>query len=324
MMESLEDLIVRPKLQLEGLATGDLLSQVLAQIRLTGDRVYSSRLQVKERVALDARAAHICVLKEGRLKVASAGESPATIESGDLILLPRDPVGLRITAIGGPATLIICRFWFDASSLHAMLFALPWLIHIKRADGAGWLDGIVHFMLLEADDVQPGGALMISRLIDLIVIRTLRTWVHQGRASGWLGGISDPRVARALRTIHEHPRQRWSIEALAKVARMSRSSFCERFTTLVGRSPLRYHNEWRLRLARDMLSKRSARVGEIGIAIGYESEAAFSRAYKVFFGHSPRDDYKSFPSTSSLAGEVARSAGEGSSRLRHTRSETSS
>jgi transcriptional regulator GlxA family with amidase domain len=83
-----------------------------------------------------------------------------------------------------------------------------------------------------------------------------------------------------------------SIDALAAVAGMSRSSFSERFTVLVGRSPLRYQNEWRLTLARGMLTKRSARVGEVGIAIGYESEAAFSRAYKAFFGSSPRVDYK--------------------------------
>ncbi len=112
--------------------------------------------------------------------------------------------------------------------------------------------------------------------------------VHQGHTSGWLGGLSDARIARALKAIHEKPMQRWSIEALADVAGMSRSSFCERFTTLVGRSPLRYQNEWRLSLARDMLVRRDARVGEVGLRIGYESEAAFSRAYKALFGHSPR------------------------------------
>jgi AraC-like DNA-binding protein len=290
MMKSLEDLIIRPELQLQGIATGDLLSQVLSQIRLTGDRVYSSQLQAKERVELEARAAHVCALKEGRLKVTSGGEPATTIDSGDLFLIPRDPENLRITVAEGPATLVVCRFWFDASSLRAMLFALPELIQIRRAEAAAWLEGLVHYLLLEADDGQPGGALMISRLIDLIVIRTLRTWVHQGRAAGWLGGLSDARVARALRKIHEQPLQRWSIEALAGTARMSRSSFSERFTALVGRSPLRYQNEWRLTLARDMLAKRSARVGEVGIAIGYESEAAFSRAYKAFFGRSPRID----------------------------------
>lgn len=292
MTKSLEDLIIRPELQLQGIATGDLLSQVLAQIRLTGDRVYSSRLQAKDRLELEPRAAHVCVLKEGRLKVTSGSEPQVTIESGDLFLLPRDPQGVRITAVAAPATLIVCRFWFDAGSLRAMLFALPWLIHIDRTEAEAWLQGLVHYTLLEVDDGQPGGALMVSRLIDLIVIRTLRTWVHQGRAAGWLGGLSDARVARALRKIHEQPLQRWSIEALARVASMSRSSFSERFTALVGCSPLRYQNEWRLTLARDMLAKRSARVGEVGIAIGYESEAAFSRAYKAFFGRSPRLDYQ--------------------------------
>ncbi|HEV8329993.1 MAG TPA: AraC family transcriptional regulator [Steroidobacteraceae bacterium] len=292
MMKSLEDLIIRPELQLEGIAAGDLLSQVLSQIRLTGDRVYLSRPQVEECVELEARAAHVCVLKEGRLRVTSGSEPAALIDSGDLFLLPRDPEELAITVVDGPATLVVCRFWFDASSLRAMLFALPWLIHIRRAEAAAWLEGLVHYLLLEADDGQPGGALMISRLIDLIVIRTLRTWVHQGRAAGWLGGLSDARVARALRKIHEQPLQRWSIDTLARIARMSRSSFSERFTALVGRSPLRYQNEWRLTLARDMLANRSARVGEVGIAIGYESEAAFSRAYKAFFGRTPRIDYK--------------------------------
>jgi AraC-like DNA-binding protein len=71
---------------------------------------------------------------------------------------------------------------------------------------------------------------------------------------------------------------------------MSRSSFCDRFSALVGRSPLRYQNEWRLTLAKTMLARHNSRIGEVGFAIGYESEASFSRAYKAYFGRSPRDD----------------------------------
>jgi transcriptional regulator GlxA family with amidase domain len=133
---------------------------------------------------------------------------------------------------------------------------------------------------------------MVSRLIDLAVIRTLRTWIHCGPIVGWFGGLADPRIANALKAIHERPMQRWRIEALASIAGMSRSSFCERFTALIGRSPLRYYNEHRLTLARDLLAKQSARVGEVGLSIGYESEAAFSRAYKNLFGHSPREEYE--------------------------------
>ena len=290
MMNPLENLIIHPEMQLEGLAKGDLLSQVLAQIRLTGDRVYSHALVEGQCLTLDEKSAHICVLQQGHLGLERAGQLPVTLEQGDVLLLPHDPTGVVLTAVNGPATLVICRFWFDASSFQAMLFALPRLIHIRQSDAAAWAEGILHFMLLEAHDTQPGGALMISRLIDLVVIRILRTWVQQGVASGWLGGLSDARIARALRAIHATPGRQWRIDALAEISGMSRSNFCERFSTLVGRSPLRYQNEWRLTLAKSMLAKQEARIGEIGFAIGYESEAAFSRAYKAFFGRSPRDD----------------------------------
>lgn len=290
MTDLLENLTILPEMQLEGLATGDLLSQVLAQIRLTGDRVYSSTLEDAERIELDAKSAHICVLQQGQLHIEGADRQTVTIHQGDILLLPHDPSSLRIIASNGPAAVVICRFWFDASSFQAMLFAMPWLIHITQTEAAPWAEGILHFMLIEANDTQPGGALMISRLIDLTVIRILRTWVQQGMASGWLGGLSDARIARALRAMHEKPGQQWRIDALATVAGMSRSSFCERFTALVGRSPLRYQNEWRLTLAKTMMAKHNSRIGEIGFAIGYESEAAFSRAYKAYFGRSPRDD----------------------------------
>jgi AraC-like DNA-binding protein len=290
MTDLLEDLTIRPEMRLEGLATGDLLSQVLAQIRLTGDRVYSTTQAMGQHLTLDEKSSHICVLQKGQLHIESADGQVQTIEQGDILLLPHDPSSLSITASKGPASLVICRFWFDASSFQAMLFALPWLIHIKHAEAAAWSEGILHFMLIEANDTQPGGALMISRLIDLTVIRILRTWVQHGMASGWLGGLSDERIARTLRAIHEKPGQQWRIEALATIAGMSRSSFCDRFSALVGRSPLRYQNEWRLTLAKTMLARHNSRIGEVGFAIGYESEASFSRAYKAYFGRSPRDD----------------------------------
>jgi transcriptional regulator GlxA family with amidase domain len=137
--------------------------------------------------------------------------------------------------------------------------------------------------------MQPGSALMISRLIDLVVIRALRTWVHRGHASSWLGGLADSRIARVLKSIHERPAEPLTIDALAAIAGMSRSSFSERFSALVGQSPLRYRNECRLTLARNLLAKGTLGVGEVASAVGYESEAAFSRAYKAFFGHPPRN-----------------------------------
>ena len=292
MIELPENLTIHPEVTADGAASNDLLSQVLAQIRLTGDRVYPCTLAQQGRLELEAGAAYVCVVTQGVLLIEADGCEPVVIDTGDLVMLPRGAGDLRLVASDAPAAMVLCRFRFDPDSLRGMVSALPQCIHIPRAEGAGWLDGIVHFLMIEAGDVQPGAALMVSRLIDLVVIRALRSWIHRSPASGWLGGLSDARIAAALKAIHERPMQKWSIETLAAIAGMSRSSFGERFTALVGRSPLRYHNEWRLTLARDLLARRGARVGEIGFSIGYESEAAFSRAYKALFGHSPRVDYR--------------------------------
>jgi AraC-like DNA-binding protein len=292
MTELLEHLTNRPESGEGGDTSTDLLSHVLSQIRLTGDRVYSTTLKKRGRLRLQSDAAYVCVVTKGVLRLEQDGCTPLVIDTGDLVLLSRGAGDLRFTASDTSTTVILCRFRFDPDTLRDMIFALPQCIQIRQTESADWLEGIVHFMMVEAGDVQPGAALMISRLIDLVVIRALRTWVHQGNTSGWLGGLSDSRIATTLKAIHERPMQRWSIEALAGIAGMSRSSFCQRFTGLVGRSPLRYHNEWRLGLARNLLAKRNARVGEVGLSIGYESEAAFSRAYKGLFGHSPRDEFK--------------------------------
>lgn len=290
MTGSLENLTDLPDGGPRGGASGDLLSHVLAQIRLTGDHVRSWDVARSQSLDLEAGAAHVLVVAEGALHVEEAGAEAAVIDTGDLVLLPRGPGGARLVASQAPASAIVCRFWFDPHSLRGMIAALPERIHIRRAEGAGWLEGIVPFLMVEVTDDEPGAALMISRIIDVIVIRTLRTWVKRGHTTGWLGALSDPRIAQALKVVHERPLQRWSIDALAEAAGMSRSSFCERFAALVGCSPLRYQNEWRLNLARDMLAARDARVGAIALRVGYGSEAAFSRAYKAMFGHPPRDE----------------------------------
>jgi AraC-like DNA-binding protein len=283
-----ENLTIHPQAEGDGGADADLLSHALSHIRLRGDHVYSCSVAAGERLDRAVGAGHICIVRDGAMEIAGDGHMRTAVETGDLVLLTAAAEGLHMAASDAPATAVVCRFWIEPASLHGMIFALPRCIHIKRAESAAWLEGLVHYMFLEAQDTQPGASLMISRLIDLMVIRTLRCWVHQGQTSGWLGGLSDARIARAVKAIHEHPMQPWSIDELAGLSGMSRSSFCERFAALVGHSPLRYQNELRLTLARDMLARPNARVGETGLSVGYKSEAAFSRAYKALFGHPPR------------------------------------
>ncbi len=287
--ENLSDL---PEEKVRSTVNSDLLSHVLAQIRLSGDGVERVTIAGGKELQLAPDAGHVCVVANGAIRMTSVDGPPVVVAAGDLLMLPNGAKNLRLRAFEAPATVMVCRFRFDPDSLRGMIVVLPDYIHIDGVEGAGWLEGVLHFMMIEVSDIQPGAALMISRLIDLAVIRALRTWIQRGQNSGWLGGLTDARVARTLMVIHEAPAQRWSIETLAGIAGMSRSSFCERFTALVGRAPLRYQNELRLTLARDLLSRQQARVGEIGLSVGYESEAAFSRAYKALFGYSPSSESK--------------------------------
>jgi AraC-like DNA-binding protein len=289
MTELAKNLSILPESAVTGLANGDLLSQVLARMRMTGDCAYSYKLPPFAQLDMSAQSAYACTVTEGVVEIADDHAASSEIRSGELVLLPRGPRDLRIAACNEPATLVVCRFWFDPGSLRDLFFGLPSLIHLRHAETEGWLVNLMKFLLHEAGNDQPGSVLMVSRMIDLLVVRALRAWVHHGHASSWLGGLADQRVARALKAIHEQPPRGLTIDGLAAIAGMSRSSFCERFTALVGKSPLRYRNELRLNVARDMLTRGDTRVGEVGMSVGYESEAAFSRAYKTFFGHTPRD-----------------------------------
>jgi AraC-like DNA-binding protein len=142
---------------------------------------------------------------------------------------------------------------------------------------------------MEAQAVHPGSSVMISRLIDVLIIRVIRTWAQTRNANdtGWLGALADPRISRALKAIHDEPFRKWSVADLARTVGMSRSSFAERFSLLVKEAPLSYHSRWRLTLADGLMRHANARVGDVARKVGYESEAAFSRAFKAQFGVSP-------------------------------------
>lgn len=296
----------------------DLLSQILTLIRLRGELILSSELTTPWAMRFDAGPAYFHVVSEGEVLVDAGDGAPITAVTGDLLMLAQgrghvigtpgaapasaqdlidaqvrdDSLVIRHGGGGAMARLVTGAFRFEGDNMPAMLDALPPVIHIPKAvrtEDAGWLEGLAYFLLAEAHAPHPGAALMISRLIDVLVIRTLRTWVRTAppEATGWLGALSDMRIGRALKAVHDRPFERWSVADLASVAGMSRSSFAERFTALVGEAPLHYQTRWRLGLAQAMLLHEDLRVGDVARRIGYESEAAFSRAFKARFGIAP-------------------------------------
>jgi transcriptional regulator GlxA family with amidase domain len=184
--------------------------------------------------------------------------------------------------------------------------ALPGAIHIPGVGGRPqpWLAAIAGFLVEEARKAHPGSSLMISRLIDLLVIRSLRSWAstHAARG-GWLGGLSDERIGRALSAMHADPCRRWTVLALSKIALMSRTVFAERFAATVGEPPLRYLARWRLSIANELLRGGSMKVAQAAQHVGYASDAAFSRAFKSHFGHAPSALKTSAGATASGAAE---------------------
>jgi AraC-like DNA-binding protein len=303
----------------------DLLSQLLMLIRLQGEVIYSSDLSGPWAFSFPAGPAHFHYVLEGPLHVTEAGGGAVVAAEGDLVLLPfgnghriaggpdagppeADPLlqgletgGLLLKRSGeGRSTRLVSgTFRFDGHVSPSVLGRLPAVIRISKAEGgnAEWLEALVHFLLAEARLPAPGSAIMISRLIDVLVVRTIRSWadLKAGELTGWLGGLGDRGIERALEALHREPARDWTVAELAQHAAMSRTIFAERFVARVGEPPLRYLKGLRLSLASDLLGAGSDTVGEIGRRIGYRSEAAFSRAYRDHFGHPPGADLPNAP-----------------------------
>lgn len=300
-------------------ARTDVLSQVLTLIRLRGELVYTARLSKPWGLHFPPGPAHFCFVETGGVWVTPDGQSPLWLDAGDLVLLPQgkghtiaDATDSRIDEVdaiatehfdrdklvlqhggAGPTSQLVCGFFsFEGSPLPAVMSALPPLIHVPRGDAGApaWLAAISHFLVEEARQPDPGSSLMISRLIDLLVIRTLRSWAaSEANRAGWLAGLAEERIGRVLAAIHADPFKRWTVEGLAAVAAMSRSIFAERFTAAVGEPPLRYLSRWRLTIAADMLRSGGLKVTEAAYKTGYASDAVFSRAFKSHFGYAPSE-----------------------------------
>jgi AraC-like DNA-binding protein/mannose-6-phosphate isomerase-like protein (cupin superfamily) len=300
-------------------ARNDVLSEVLTLIRLRGELVYTALLGMPWGLQFQPGAAHFHFVKTGEAWVTPAGGEPTKVSKGDLVLLPlgkghvvtdgryspfekveivaaehfdRDELVLRYGG-GDHITQIIGGFFsFEGSPLPAVMSALPPMVHIPRGDAGSpaWLEAISDFLISEAQQQHPGSSLMISRLIDLLVIRTLHSWAAiEANRIGWLGGLGDERIGRVLSAMHADPFRHWTVQLFAKIAGMSRSIFAERFTRTVGESPLRYLSRWRLTLAADLLRSSGLNVTEVAYRSGYASDAAFSRAFKVHFGYAPSE-----------------------------------
>jgi AraC-like DNA-binding protein len=193
---------------------------------------------------------------------------------------------------GGEASNLICGLVrFDHPAARNLIELLPRTIVVDAAASPQMdrMQSTLQLITAEAQEVRPGGEAVITRLSDVLVIQAIRSWIETDPAGqvGWLGALQDPQVGRAISLIHRDPARPWTVAALAGELAMSRSAFAARFTELAGEPVMRYVTRWRMHVARDWLQEGGVAVAELAGRLGYESEAAFSRAFKRTIGVPP-------------------------------------
>ncbi len=181
---------------------------------------------------------------------------------------------------------------FLISGLHAnvLLDLLPPVIHIRKESVDPTFQWSIDFLMRELRTSRPGSSLVEQHLASLILIQALRVYLSEGShgISGWLFALSDEKISRALIAIHGDPAERWTLQKLAAIAGMSRSLFAQRFKVTVGSSAMEYVTKWRMFKAAERLMDFHDPIAEIAPSLGYESESAFSAAFKRVLGCSPR------------------------------------
>lgn len=187
---------------------------------------------------------------------------------------------------------VVCGFLgLDARPFNPLLAALPRVLRIVGATPGeeSWFTTLLRAVVTESDRKRPGGEAILSRMSEMLFVEALRRHVDSLREeeTGWLAGMRDPAVGRTLSLIHERPSEPWTVERLGEGVGLSRSSFNERFVHFIGQPPMQYLTHWRMQVASSLLLDTNAKLLDVAINVGYESEAAFSRAFKRIAGLSP-------------------------------------
>jgi len=205
------------------------------------------------------------------------------------------PFKLRTGAQGTTDAHLICGFFTcDVRPFNPLLEALPRFMRIGRGTSAATdalLEHFLHLASVESADKRAGTQSVLNKLSELMFIEAIRAYMDQlsGTNTGWLSGLRDPLVSRALSMLHGQPVRSWTLDDLAAECGASRSALVGRFTQLMGYPPIQYLTRWRMQLAAKRLSERGVKVAAVAQEVGYDSEAAFSRAFKKFSGQSPSE-----------------------------------
>lgn len=251
-----------------------------------------------------------CAVLQGRCRLAVDGHPPLTLEAGDFVLLPATP-GFTLSGLepatptridpkqapaptaeirhgtqDGPPDVRLLGGWFLFDTPDPALLAslLPTVAHVR---GVGRLSQLVTLLGEEAGTDRPGREVVLTRLVELLLVETLRAASEREAPAGLLRGLADARLAPALRQLHEQPAHPWTVARLAGAAALSRSAFFDRFARTVGMPPMEYLQAWRMALARDLLRHGDVGIAETAERVGYGSASTFSTAFRRHVGCPP-------------------------------------
>jgi AraC-like DNA-binding protein len=291
-------------------ARPDLLSGLLRNVHLRGEAIFCCAPAPPFNISFAHPGGTIHIVNDGQFELQIEGKRAAhRYQRGDVILLPAvQPhvirAGKRVPArplassdmrhdvvrghIG--TRWLSGTFSFDASRGAQLLHRLPPIIELRGAgnEALEWLDVSSAMLMLENTNPTQGSREMISRILDLLFIQILRAWsIRPDATPVWLTGAMDSVIGDAITAIHANPAHPWTIERLADKSNLSRSAFADRFVKRVGTPPAAYIAQVRLESAAELLQYTTQSIGAIATQVGYESEAAFSRAFSKRYAMAP-------------------------------------
>lgn len=297
-----------------------LSSAIFFNARFTAPWCFSSPAAADVMQTLHPGAERLVVfhlLTEGQCHVQIEGSPPQVLNAGDVIIFPHGDAHLMASALGvapagptdlqailkrrphllkygggGEATRFVCGYLVcDPRLCRSILNALPPMLIVSlRTDGEkDWLEQSIHYAVAEAASPRPGGEGVLAKLSEVLFVETLRRHIAQlpAEQTGWLAGLRDRLVGKALALMHERPQEAWTLEGLAREAGTSRSVLAERFSHFVGQAPMSYLTHWRMALAANLLRHSAMGMDQIAAEVGYSTDTAFSRAFRREFGMPP-------------------------------------
>ena len=253
--------------------------------RLPDDPASALKLDAGELVVVPLGEAHIVGSATNLKPVSGAAVLASQIQT------VRGQVMKLTHGGGGPVTRMVCGFLGGENVLgNPLLGALPRIFKVDmKGSQAAWLQSSLQFAAEEAAQMRSGSTTVLGKLSELLFVEAIRRYIDTlpAEQSGWLAGLRDRFVGRALAQLHAQPARAWTVDALAGEVGLSRSALAQRFTDLVGVPPMQYLARWRLQIAAQQLRTSDHPLAAVAVDVGYDSEAAFNRAFKREFGMPP-------------------------------------